>query len=65
MSRGGGYQAKNEAVQLGTGENQVSKVVSRFANVLPWPRGFQNGAILDALLTLLKSVGFRGHLKEV
>ena len=35
------------------------------ANVLQWPRGFQIGATLDALLTFLKSGGFRGHLKEL
>ena len=35
------------------------------ANVFPWPRGFRIGATLDALLTFLKSGGFRGHLKEV
>ena len=35
------------------------------ANKLPWPRGFQIGATLDALLEFLKLGDFRGHLKEV
>ena len=40
-----------------------SKIDLEGANVLPWPRSFRNGATLDALLTFLKSGGFRGHLK--
>ena len=34
------------------------------ANVLPWPRGFQIGVTLDALLTFLNSGGFRGTLRR-
>ena len=34
------------------------------ANALPWPRGFRIGATLDALLTFLKSGGFRGTLRR-
>ena len=34
-------------------------------NELPWPRCFQIGATLDALLPFLKSGGLKGHLKEV
>ena len=34
------------------------------ANVFPWPRGFRIGATLDALLTFLKSGGFRGTLRR-
>ena len=30
-------------------------------NVLPWPRGFQIGATIDALLKFLNSGGFRGQ----
>ena len=35
------------------------------ANELTWPRGFQIGVTLDALLAFVKSGGLRGHLKEV
>ena len=41
-----------------------SKMELEGANVLPWPRGFQIGATLDALLTFLKSGGFRGTLRR-
>ena len=37
----------------GTGDYQISKVVLRSGNELPWPRGFQISATLDALLTFL------------
>ena len=47
------------------GAPRGSKMELEGANVLPWPRGFRIGATLDALLTFLKSGGFRGHLKEV
>ena len=39
-----------------------SKLELECANVLPWPRGFRIGDTLDALLTFLKSGGFRGTL---
>ena len=42
---------------------QVSKVVLRAANELPWPIGYQIGATLDVMLSFKKG-GFRGHLKE-
>ena len=41
-----------------------SKMEQEGANVLPWPRGFLIGATLDALLTFLKSGGFRGTLRR-
>ena len=47
------------------GAPRVSKIELEGANALPWPRGFQIGATLDALLTFLKSGGFRWHLMEV
>ena len=34
------------------------------ANVLPWPRGFQIGATLDALLTFLNQVVSGGTLRR-
>ena len=37
----------------------------RGANKILWPRGFQIGVTLDALLEFTKSGGLRGHLKEV
>ena len=40
-----------------------SKVNIGGANVLPGPRGFRIGAILDASMTFYKSGGLRGHLK--
>ena len=40
-----------------------SKIDLGGANVLPWIKGFQIGATLDASMTFLKSGGLRGHLK--
>ena len=42
-----------------------SKIDLGGANVLPWLRGFQIGATLDASMTSLKSGGLKGHLKVV
>ena len=49
----------------GPGGNQVSNVVLRDANKLPWPRGFQIGITLDALLTFLKSGELSGQLRRL
>ena len=43
----------------------MSNVVLRDANDLPWPRGFQIGVTLEALLSFVKSGDFSAHLKEV
>ena len=43
--------------------NQLSNVVLRGANELPWPGGFQIDVKLETLLAFLQSSDFRGHLK--
>ena len=52
-------------VYRGPGGNQVSNMVRRGTNELPWPRGFQIGVTLDAFLKFLKSDALMGHFKEV
>ena len=61
----GDFRGHLKEVKGGPGGHQESNVALRGANKLPWPRGFQFGATLDALLEFLKLGDFRGHLKEV
>ena len=63
--KSGDFRGHLKEVKGSPGGNQESNVVLRGANELPWPRGFQIGATLDALEIYLKSGDFRGPLKEV
>ena len=65
LSKPGGLRGSHKEVSGSVRGYQVPNVVLGGTNELPWPRCFQIGATLDALLPFLKSGGLKGHLKEV